>query len=56
MKPDAVDNEAIEELVNRFLNGGSFENDKEDLLNRDALNLINSSIYWNTEGLQVDHQ
>lgn len=53
VKPDAVDNEAIEELVNRLLNSDLTENGKEQKLNKEAEKLINSSNYWNTDNLLV---
>lgn len=52
-KPGIVDNEAIEELVNRFLNSDAVEDGKEEKLNKEALKLINSSKYWNVNNLEV---
>ncbi|VDN17446.1 unnamed protein product [Gongylonema pulchrum] len=54
VKPDAVDNEAIEELVNRFLNSDTMEGGVEQKLNKEVQKLINSSSYWNTNNLQPD--
>ncbi|VDK82126.1 unnamed protein product [Litomosoides sigmodontis] len=53
-KPGAIDNEAIEELVNRFLNSDAAEDGKEEKLNKEALKLINSSKYWNVNDLQPE--
>uniref|UniRef100_A0A915PKN4 Angiotensin-converting enzyme n=1 Tax=Setaria digitata TaxID=48799 RepID=A0A915PKN4_9BILA len=53
-KPDAIDNEAIEELVNRFLNSDATENGKEGKLNKEALKLINSSEYWDVNNLEPE--
>lgn len=52
-KPGAIDNEAIEELVNRFLNSDAAGDGKEEKLNKEALKLINSSKYWDVNNLEV---
>ncbi|VDK65985.1 unnamed protein product [Onchocerca ochengi] len=53
-KPGAIDNEAIEELVNRFLNSDAAEDGKEEKLNKEALKLINSSKYWDVNNLEPE--
>ncbi|KAM3725070.1 Inactive angiotensin-converting enzyme-related protein [Dirofilaria immitis] len=53
-KPGAIDNEAIEELVNRFLNSDNVEDGKEEKLNKEALKLINSSKYWDISNLEPE--
>ncbi|OZC10660.1 dipeptidyl carboxydipeptidase family protein [Onchocerca flexuosa] len=53
-KPGAIDNEAIEELVNRFLNSDTAEDGKEEKLNKEALKLINSSKYWDVNNLEPE--
>uniref|UniRef100_A0AAF5PJ94 Angiotensin-converting enzyme n=2 Tax=Wuchereria bancrofti TaxID=6293 RepID=A0AAF5PJ94_WUCBA len=53
-KPSAIDNEAIEELVNRFLNSDAAEDGKDEKLNKEALKLINSSKYWDVSNLEPE--
>ncbi|VDN00748.1 unnamed protein product [Thelazia callipaeda] len=53
-KPDTIDNEAIEELVNRFLSSDLTTDAKETKLNKEALKLINSSKYWNVDNLEPE--
>ncbi|CAG9537992.1 unnamed protein product [Cercopithifilaria johnstoni] len=53
-KPGAIDNDAIEELVNRFLNSDVAEDGKEEKLNKEALKLINSSKYWDVNNLEPE--
>ncbi|VBB29121.1 unnamed protein product [Acanthocheilonema viteae] len=53
-KPGAIDNEAIEELVNRFLNSDAADDGKEEKINKEALKLINSSKYWDVNNLEPE--
>uniref|UniRef100_A0A914CQT7 Adenylosuccinate synthetase n=1 Tax=Acrobeloides nanus TaxID=290746 RepID=A0A914CQT7_9BILA len=53
-KPDDVDNDAIQQLVDRFLNKGTLEEDKKTKINKEVLLLINSSKYWSVDNLQPE--
>lgn len=52
-KPDNVDNDAIQELIDQFLDKGTFEHDKNKKINVEAQKLVGSSPYWETSGLKV---
>lgn len=52
-KPDDVDNDVIQQLVDRFLNKGTLENDKTEKLNKEIQALIGSSDYWKTDSIKV---
>uniref|UniRef100_A0A1I8BEU7 Uncharacterized protein n=1 Tax=Meloidogyne hapla TaxID=6305 RepID=A0A1I8BEU7_MELHA len=58
-KPDDVDNDIIQSLVDNFLNKGTTSNDGDkqqtniEKLNKEAQALINSSDYWRVENLKV---
>uniref|UniRef100_F1KUV8 Angiotensin-converting enzyme n=1 Tax=Ascaris suum TaxID=6253 RepID=F1KUV8_ASCSU len=54
-KPDEVDNDAIQQLVDRFLNTGSTDEGKEAKVNKAAQALINSSAYWEMSSIQPEH-
>lgn len=51
-KPDNVDNEAIQVLVDRFLNKGTLEESKAERVNKEAQQLVNSSRYWDVDGVK----
>ncbi|KAF7634152.1 Angiotensin-converting enzyme [Meloidogyne graminicola] len=57
-KPDDVDNDVIQSLVDNFLNKGTISNEGEkqvnnnEKLNKEAQALINSSDYWRVENLK----
>uniref|UniRef100_A0AC35GUI2 Angiotensin-converting enzyme n=1 Tax=Panagrolaimus sp. PS1159 TaxID=55785 RepID=A0AC35GUI2_9BILA len=53
-KPDDVDNDAIQQLVDRFLNKGSLDNDKTEKLNKEVQELIGSSQYWKTDSVKEE--
>lgn len=48
-----MDNEAINELVQKFLDKGTLENAPGTKVNVEAAKLVNSSNYWNPKYLQV---
>lgn len=48
-KPDAIDDDAIQQLVNKFLNTGEGGEESQEKVNKNALSLINSSSYWSNE-------
>jgi hypothetical protein len=52
-KPDNIDNDAIQELIDQFLNKGTLEQDQNKKINTNAQKLINSSSYWDTSDLKV---
>ncbi|CAD6187555.1 unnamed protein product [Caenorhabditis auriculariae] len=54
VQPDEVNTEVIEQLVNRFLNTGSIENNSTGpkYANPAAQALVDSSEYWKTDSLQ----
>ncbi|KAI6176558.1 Angiotensin-converting enzyme [Aphelenchoides bicaudatus] len=54
-KPDNVDNDAIQELIDQFLNKGTLEQDKNKKINTNVQKLINSSSYWDTSDLREKH-
>jgi hypothetical protein len=54
-KPDNVDNDAIQGLIDQFLNKGTLEKDKDKKINTDVQNLLNSSPYWSTDNLKEKH-
>lgn len=45
-KPDNVDNDVIQQLVDRFLNKGTLEEDMTEKVNKAVEKLIGSSDYW----------
>uniref|UniRef100_A0A0N5AUH0 EB domain-containing protein n=1 Tax=Syphacia muris TaxID=451379 RepID=A0A0N5AUH0_9BILA len=47
--PDVIDDEAIQQLVNKFLNTGDGGDEGSEKVNKNASALINSSSYWNLE-------
>ncbi|KAI1725833.1 angiotensin-converting enzyme domain-containing protein [Ditylenchus destructor] len=54
-KPDGVDNEAIQQLIDKFLNKGTLEEVKEEKVNKEAQALVNSSAYWSLDNLVPEH-
>lgn len=53
-QPDDLDTDVIEQLVDRFLNTGSLENNNAPkFANPVAQALVGSSGYWNTDGLKT---
>ncbi|KAH7718472.1 angiotensin-converting enzyme family protein [Aphelenchoides avenae] len=54
-QPDAVDNDAIQQLVDKFLNKGTIDEKKEDKINKEAQRLINSSAYWKLNDPKPEH-
>uniref|UniRef100_A0A915ED59 Uncharacterized protein n=1 Tax=Ditylenchus dipsaci TaxID=166011 RepID=A0A915ED59_9BILA len=55
VKPDGVDNEAIQQLIDKFLNKGTLEEAKGEIVNKEAHQLINSSTYWSDDNLAPQH-
>ncbi|VDM41657.1 unnamed protein product [Toxocara canis] len=53
-KPDEVDNDVIQQLVDRFLNTGSTDEEKEAKVNKAAQALVNSSAYWDMSSIQAE--
>uniref|UniRef100_A0A0N4Z528 Angiotensin-converting enzyme n=1 Tax=Parastrongyloides trichosuri TaxID=131310 RepID=A0A0N4Z528_PARTI len=57
IKPAEVDNEAIDELVNKFLNTGSIGGDvkeKPTFVNKNVMKLVNSSDYWKQDNIEKE--
>ncbi|KAI6187721.1 Angiotensin-converting enzyme [Aphelenchoides besseyi] len=52
-KPDDVDNDIIQELVDQFLNKGTLDQTQSKKTNTEAQALINSSSYWDTHDLEA---
>uniref|UniRef100_A0AC35U5K0 Angiotensin-converting enzyme n=1 Tax=Rhabditophanes sp. KR3021 TaxID=114890 RepID=A0AC35U5K0_9BILA len=54
-KPDTIDDAAIDQLVDKFLNTGSIGNDPNkprEHINKKAYELVNTSKYWSTEDIK----
>ncbi|CEF71385.1 Peptidase M2, peptidyl-dipeptidase A family-containing protein [Strongyloides ratti] len=58
MKPAEVDDEVIDELVNKFLNTGSITGgetkEKPAFINKNFIKLINSSDYWKLDNIKEE--
>uniref|UniRef100_A0AAF5DKG8 Angiotensin-converting enzyme n=1 Tax=Strongyloides stercoralis TaxID=6248 RepID=A0AAF5DKG8_STRER len=57
IKPAEVDNEVIDELVNKFLNTGSISGEpkeKPTFINKNFIKLINSSNYWKLDNIKEE--
>uniref|UniRef100_A0A0N5BQY3 Angiotensin-converting enzyme n=1 Tax=Strongyloides papillosus TaxID=174720 RepID=A0A0N5BQY3_STREA len=55
MKPAEVDDKAIDELVQKFLNTGTIGGDKKEkatFINKNAMKLVNSSDYWRLDNIK----
>uniref|UniRef100_A0A0K0EVL6 Angiotensin-converting enzyme n=1 Tax=Strongyloides venezuelensis TaxID=75913 RepID=A0A0K0EVL6_STRVS len=55
MKPAEVDDKAIDELVQKFLNTGTIGGDKKEkatFVNKNAIKLVNSSEYWRFDNIK----